>query len=206
MTTDTPSFNRAANASAVLTSLMVGDKVDGTAVASATATISGAGQKLDNQIHGTAVACIMLSMSIQEGGPASGAGPAVNLLNAMPRGSRAKALSAWFTAFSNIRCKLNAKSKQWEGGVLPATAKTYAVPDPKAAMDRPFWTAEEKDVTPSVFTTDKFKARVKALLAAAKADNAELDDEGKALLAGIEAATAPKAPASLDVLEIEGEA
>lgn len=195
MSNATPSFARADNSAAVLTSLMVGDKVDGTAVASATKSIAGAGAKLDNQIHGTAVACIMLSMSIAEGGPASGAGPATGLLNAMPKGSRAKALAAWFAAYSNLRLRYDKKAKAWTGGVLDAKAKSYAKPDPDAAMAKPFWSVEEADVVPQAFLTGNLTLAVANLIKKATADNAKLDAKGKAALSQLEAAAKTLAPA-----------
>lgn len=190
MTINRKTFNRALAASSVLTSLMDGNAVSGKAVASAIASIAGIGAKLDNQIHGTAVACIYLSMSVAEGGPASGAGPAVALMNAMPKGSRAKALGSWFAAFSNIRVKLDPKTKVWTGGVISSDLKSYAVPTPDAAMAKPFWTVEEVAPAPSAFTTDNLAKAVALLIGRAKADNAVLDVKGRAALADLETLSA----------------
>lgn len=186
MTLNRKTFDRAASASSVLTSFMEGNTVSAKGVMSAIGTIGTIGGKLDNMIHGTAVACIYLSMSISEGGPATGAAPAVALLNNMPKGSRSKALAAWFTAFSNVRLKYDKAAKAWAGGVVGSTAKSYAVPTPDAAMAKPFWTVEEAETLPTAFTTDTLAKRVAALIAAAKAENATLDLKGKAALADLE--------------------
>lgn len=177
-----PVFDRAASASSVLTSLMDGNAVSGRAVASATKSIGTIGGKLDNMIHGTAVACIYLSMSVAEGGPASGAKPAADLLNAMPKGSRAKALAAWFEAFSNIRPKFDKQAKAWTANVLPATAKTYALPRPTEAMDKPFWTVEERDTDPKAFD---FGGALMRLIKKAQDNLAALTDAERAALADL---------------------
>ncbi len=189
-------YNAATSAQAILTALTDGNAVSGKSVSEATKRIASTGAKLDNQIHGTAVACIYLSMSIAEGGPASGASPALGLINAMPKGSRVKALIAWFAAFSNVRIVYDKKAKKYTAGVLPSTAKTYAVPTPDAAMAKPFWTVEESDASPADYMTANFALAVKNLLAKATADNAKLDAKGKAALADLKAAAAKLAPAS----------
>lgn len=186
MTINRKSFNRAANGSAILTSLMDGNAVDASAVNAAIKSIGTAGRKLDTQIHGTAVACIYLSMSVAEGGPATGAKPAIDLLNALPKGTRAEKLAKWFATYSNVRVRWDKKAKAFTGGVLGADAKGYAVPRPNEAMDKPFFDLGKDERESVDFTTDMMAKRVAALLTAAKADNAKLDAKGKAALADLE--------------------
>lgn len=142
-------FARAACASSVLSSFYSGDKLDLKAVASATGAIGRAGAKLDTQIHATAVACIVASLPHEEGGYLN-AEPARQLLNAMPKGSRAKALAAWFEAFSNVR--LRREEKGWTVKMVGPANKMYVKADPDAAMAKPFWSVEEQGTDPKAFT------------------------------------------------------
>lgn len=189
MTMNRKIYDRGASASAVLTSLMSGNAVDAKAVTSATKSIALAGAKLDNQIHGTAVACIYLAMSVAEGGPATGAAPAVALMNAMPKGSRAKALAAWFAAFSNVRLKL--ENGVWAGGVLAATLKSYAVPRPDEAMAKPFWSVDEAEGDPAAYN---FGKAVAALLAKATKNLETMSPADKTALLALTKAAAPVLP------------
>lgn len=195
MTINRKSFNRAAEGTSILTSLMDGNAVDASAVNAAIKSIATTGRKLDTQIHGTAVACVYLSMSIAEGGPASGAGPAVALLNALPKGTRAEKLAKWFATFSNIRVRWDKKAKAFTGGVLAADAKGYAMPRPNEAMNLPFYDMGKDERETVDFTTDNFAKAVAALLGKATADNAKLDAKGKAALADLQKVANKLAPA-----------
>lgn len=188
-------FNRAMPASSFLTHLMDGNAVDAGKVSTATSFIGTDATKLQDKIHGVAVACIYLSMSVAEGGPATGAAPALRLLNVLPKGQRAKDLAAWFAKFSNIRVRFDPKAKAWTGGVIDAKTKLYAVPRPNEAMDCPFWELAKDDRIGADFTTDKLASRVKAIITAAKADTAKLDAKGKAALADLESLAAKLEPA-----------
>lgn len=188
MTINRKTFNRALAGSAVLSAMMTGDTVSAKAVDAAIKSIATAGAKLDNQIHGTAVACLMLSLSVAEGGPASGAGPAVRLLNALPKGTRAEKLAKWFATFSNVRVRWDKEAKAFVGGVITDKSKMYAAPRPDAAMETPFYDLGRDPRETVDFTTDKLAKAVAHLLAKAKAENAKLDSKGKAALADLEAA------------------
>lgn len=160
-------FANAKDASAVLTSLHAGgNAIDSGAVASAIKWIASTGKKLDDRIHATAVACIHLSMPQDVGGHLN-ADSARQLLNAMPRGSRAKALAAWFEAFSNIRLTYDKKAGEWKVKLLKPQDAGYADADPKAAFDKPFWSVDEQDVDAAAFSIG---ALLKTLLT--KADKA----------------------------------
>lgn len=191
----TKTLIRSLSAPAILTALGDGNIVSPKFVDWAITRIGTAGKKLDNLIHGTAVACIYLSMPHKEGGH-NCANRALKLIKAMPKGSRSKTLIAWFHAYSNIRIVTDAKTKELTAGVLPPTSKQYKAADPIAAMDKPFWSVDEVAPTPADFTTDAFAKRVAALIKAAKADNAKLDAKGIAALADLEGLAATLAPAA----------
>lgn len=181
----TKTLDRAISAPAILTALHEGNAVSPKFVDGAITRIGTMGKKMDNLLHSTAVACIYLSMPHTDGGH-NCAARALKLLQAMPKGSRAKALIAWFHAYSNIRIVKDSKTGGLKAGVLKPENKQYKIADPIAAMAKPFWTVEEKDVDPADFTTDSLAKRVAALIKAAKSDNARLDAAGIAALADLE--------------------
>lgn len=174
------------NARAVLTALNEGNSIDAKRVDASIRYVTQTGAKLLPTIHATAVACIHLSMPHIDGGH-NCAIRATNLVNAMPKGTRVKALVAWFAAFSNIRLVWDKKLNTYKGGVLKPEAKAYVQADPGGAMLKPFWTPEEKDVDPAVFTDSKFATAIANLIARAKGSNATLDAKGLAVLADLEA-------------------
>jgi hypothetical protein len=197
----TKTLDRALSAPAILTALNEGNNVSPKFVDGAITRIGTMGKKLDNLIHGTAVACIYLSMPHKEGGH-NCAARALKLVKAMPKGSRAKALVAWFHAYSNIRIVKDTKSGELKAGVLKPENKQYKAADPVAALANPFWSVEEKDVDPAAFTTDSLVKRVAALIKAAKADNAKLDAAGIAALADLEGLATKLATKAADPLEL----
>lgn len=177
------------DAQAVLSSMMSGNLYDPNKVDTNVTYIGTAGRKLDGTIHGTAVACLYLSMPHADGGH-NCAIRAVRLANAMPKGSRVKALVAWLSAYSNIRLRYDTKSGRYVGGVLKPTDKTYRAVTKTMladAMAKPFWSVEEKVTLPSEFTDSSLAKAVANLIAKAQADNASLSILGKAALADLEA-------------------
>lgn len=197
----TKTLDRAISAPAILTALNDGNAVSAKFVDGAITRIGTAGKKLDNLIHGTAVACIYLSMPHKDGGH-NCAARALKLLQSMPKGSRAKALVAWFHAYSNIRFVKDSKTGALKAGVLKPDNKQYKPADPITAMDKPFWSVEEKDVDPSEFTTDNIAKAIAALIKKAKADNAKLDAVGIAALADLEGLATKIATKAADPLEL----
>jgi hypothetical protein len=171
-------------AGAVLTSLHEGNAVCSRKVDAEIKWIGGTGKKMDGSIHATAVACIYLSMPHLDGGH-NCAIRAERLVNAMPKGSRVKALVAWFTRFSNIRL-IRQEDGSYKGAVLKPTAKDYKDADPQTALTKPFYSVEEKDVDPAAFDDQAFAKAVAALIKRAKSDNAALGAEGLAALADLE--------------------
>ena len=137
---------------AALSGLQTGNRFDGAKVQARTKSIQGRGYKLDVDIH--AVACATLFMAMPEGlGGNSNCEPARQLLMAMPKGSRAKTLCDWFAAHSNIVLK-QGKDGKWSVGLDKSEARKDddALPAlAKAAMDKPFWTVEEKTKGPEAF-------------------------------------------------------
>ncbi len=186
MTDKSKTFDRA-NIFSAFASMQEGNGFSTSAVDKNIGWIASTGKKMDCMIHATAVVCIYLSMPHKDGGH-NCANRALKLVNAMPKGSRVKALVAWFHAYSNIRLRWDKKAGAYTAGVLKPSAKDYKPADPQTAMSKPFWSVEEKDVDPSEFTTDTLAKRVAALLKAASAANAKLDAKGKAALADLQAA------------------
>lgn len=206
-----------ADASVILNSFRKSDNM-GASIAEQIKWIGSTGKKLDAVIHATAVGCIYMSMPLDENGFLN-ADPAIKLMNAMPKGSRAKALAAWFEAFSNIRVKMDPKSASWVGGLLKPTDKLYVEAKPVDAFAKPFWSVEEKNTDPKAFLLGEQLARL--IKMASKPENLEgMTDDEKAFLndLGKLAATAPKRnsdtakpapvapvePAAADALETVG--
>lgn len=176
-------FNRATDARTVLNSFYAGSSIDGKALATGIKAIAATGKKLDVQMHATAVACLVSSMPMADGGHLN-ATPAAQLLNAMPKGSRAKALAAWFEAFSNIVLKKD-KEGAWVAKLTPPTQKNYKAltdKDVQAALDKPFWSVDEKDTDPKAFLLGPAIAK---LLKMAEQHLAEMSDADKAALADL---------------------
>lgn len=169
------------SAGAVLNSLNEGNLVSGKKVDASIKWIASTGSKMDATIHATAVACIYLSMPHKEGGH-NCAMRALALVNAMPKGSRVKALVAWFHAYSNIRFRWEKKAGAYSAGVLKPEAKEYRDARPADALAKPFWSVEEKAVDPAEFTHDKFAAAVAALIKKATAAVDKLSPADKAAL------------------------
>lgn len=180
-----------ADASVILNSFRKSDNM-GASIADQIKWIAATGKKLDAVIHATAVGCILMSMPLDENGFLN-ADPAIKLMNAMPKGSRAKALAAWFEAFSNIRVKLDPKSGEWVGGLLKPTDKLYAVAKPEDAFAKPFWSVEEKNTDPKAFLLGEQLARLIKMASDPK-NLADMTDDEKAFLNDLSklAATAPK--------------
>jgi len=178
-----------ADASAILNSFRKSNDM-GAAISEQIKWIKATGKKLDAVIHATAVGAIYMSMPLDEHGYLN-ATPAINLMNAMPKGSRAKALAAWFEAFSNIRVKVG-KDGVWEGGLLKPEQKGYEQAKPEDAFAKPFWSVEEAKVDPKAFILGEQLARL--IKMASKPENMQdMSEEERTFLAELQA-VAVKAP------------
>ena len=138
-------------------------------------TIAGNGAKLDARIHATAVALVHRAADHRD------ASLVPNLISAMPKSSRRKALIAWFHAYSNVIIKVDAKGVV-TAGVPKVESKLYRQPDPVKAEASPFWSVDEKDTDPKAFL---FGKRIAALLKAAEAHVDALSTSDKAVLADL---------------------
>jgi phospholipase/lecithinase/hemolysin len=104
--------------------------------------IGTTGAKLDAIIHATAVAILH---NAKDTGQTT---PALDLLKAMPKSGRAKALKAWFETMSPIRINADLTEVKLAG---KADTRVWLIED---ATDTPFWELNpEKDV--QVFDLDK---------------------------------------------------
>ena len=178
-----------ADASAILNSFRKSNDM-GAAISEQIKWIKATGKKLDAVIHATAVGAIYMSLPLDEHGYLN-ATPAINLMNAMPKGSRAKALAAWFEAFSNIRVKVG-KDGVWEGGLLKPEQKGYEQAKPEDAFAKPFWSVEEAKVDPKAFILGEQLARL--IKMASKPENMQdMSEEERTFLAELQA-VAVKAP------------
>lgn len=186
-----------ADASVILNSFRKSDNM-GASIAEQIKWIGTTGKKMDAVIHATAVGCILMSMPLDENGFLN-ADPAIKLMNAMPKGSRAKALAAWFEAFSNIRVKLDGKTATWTGGLLKPTDKLYKAADPTTAFAKPFWSVDEKATDPKAFLLGEQLARLIKMASDPK-NMADMTDDEKAFLVDLTklAAAAPKRGAGTD--------
>lgn len=131
--------------------MRIAGKVDSKAFANGIAVVKDTGAKLDARIHALAMACIDMAMpsTVCDAG-ASNCEPARQLLNAMPKISRAKTLADWFEAHSNIRAKFDKKAGDWKCNLAKKDALSYMASaeklmEARAAADKqPFFTPEEK--------------------------------------------------------------
>jgi hypothetical protein len=175
---------------AVFTGLHDGNSISPKGVDASIRYVASTGAKLDGTIHGTAVACIHLSMPHKDNGH-NCANRAAALVNAMPKSSRRKALIAWFTAFSNIRFVADPSNKAvLKGHVLPPSSKMYADARPDDAYVKPFWTVEEKGTDASEFNALSLAKAVAALIKRASNENAKLDSSALDVLADLKGLSA----------------
>jgi hypothetical protein len=181
------------DSNAVLESLKTDNHFDVTKIDASNVTVYNMGRKSDAIIHATAVACIYLSMPHVDGGHNCHI-RAMNLVNNMPKGSRVKALVAWFAAYSNVRLIFDKKVGKYRGGVLKPDLKGYDVATPQAALAKPFWMVEEANVSPKAFTDDTLAIAVANLIARAKMDNAVLSVKGLAALKDLQTISAANPP------------
>lgn len=146
--------------------------------------IKTTGKKMDAVMHSTAVACLAASQTHENGGhhcPIR----AAKMLNAMPRGSRAKTLADWFEHFSNLRPKFDKKANEWRVGMLASTSKGYKEQiDLIAAFAKPFYAVEEK--------TDGAKAFDVGALMAQLIRACERADKGEVIMSAEDRAAASK--------------
>lgn len=122
-------------------SLRDGNKFSTDKVADLTISIGSRGRALDADIHAAAYACLHFAMptAIDGANGASNAEPARFLVASMPRGARQKCLVDWFEAHSNIRLKMDKKTKAWKCGLAKKDAATYIQPDDLMAMAAKAW-------------------------------------------------------------------
>lgn len=136
------------------------------------AWIKTTGTKMDAVMHSTAVACLAASQLHENGGhhcPLRFA----KMLNAMPRGSRAKTLADWAEHFSNLRAKYDKKAGEWKVGILTSASKGYKEQiDLIAAFAKPFYEVEEKTDGAKAFDVGALMAQL--VRAIEKADKGEV--------------------------------
>ncbi|GEM_PF-1559569 len=172
-----------AKAQAKLSTLKAGNGFDGAAISKLCASIKTRGNNLDIDIHAAAVAALG---RVADHDDTSGAQA---LLNAMPRGSRAKTLAEWCLHFGNVVAVFDKRNGLWTCKLLPKDERKPISLD--AAFKRPFWDVEEK-VQAGAFN---LAALVAALIK--KADKAvdEMSDTDRAALADLKVINAKFAPA-----------
>lgn len=110
------------------------------------------------------------------------------LVTAMPKGARRNDLIAWFVAFSNVRIKLDKETGRYKSGLCSKNDKSWRDATAldaglKEAWDRPFYSVEEAKRDANPFDSKAFAAAVAKLIKRAQADNAQLSDTDKAVLA-----------------------
>jgi len=134
--------------------------------------IKTTGTKMDAVMHSTAVACLAASQTHENGGHHC---PLrfERMLNAMPRGSRAKTLADWAEHFSNLRAKYDKKAGVWKVGILtPASKQHKEQIDLIAAFAKPFYEVEEKTDGAKAFDVGALMAQL--VRACEKADKGEV--------------------------------
>lgn len=134
--------------------------VDQRRLVTLTRQIKATGQKLDDQIHAAAYACLMLARADNNGEPAR------QLVLAMPKAGRAKTLADWFEAHSNIRLALS-KDGEWSVGMAKGKHQKdhAALADLMViAWNKPFYTVAEQTKGPKAFSAadafNSFMARI----------------------------------------------
>lgn len=190
----TKNVRETGDASVILNSFRKSNNMSG-AISDQIKWIKSTGAKLDAVIHASAVGCIYMSMPLDEGGFLN-ADMAARLLNSMPKGSRVKALAAWFEAFSNVFPKRD-KNGEWACGLIKPTDKRYKAADPTTAFAKPFYSVEEKNTDPKAFILGEQLARL-IKLASKPETMADMSEDERAFLAELTAvaAKAPKKPAA----------
>lgn len=144
-----------------LAGMKVGSHYAAAKVNAVSASIKRRRDNMDADIHAAAVASIYLSMPKAEGGDCNGE-PARQLMNAIPRGIRAKTLTDWFEANSNIRLSFDKKAGEYKVKMVAPSDPEYRKATPDRAFDRPFWTAKEKTDGAKVFLVQNAMANMVA--------------------------------------------
>jgi hypothetical protein len=189
---------------AIIASLKVGGKFDPAKVKAKTSGLAKSAANVVAGIHAVGVACLQFAAPVSHGGNTNGE-PARQLVNALPKGVRQKALVAWLEAHSNIRLRYDKKAGEYTVKLIgPDLPKMFKDGDTLAALAiageaQPFWSVAEKDHAPSEFDA---VARLERMLAAAdKFDSGvaqiirDAQEAVRVRLAAIDAAKAFKADA-----------
>lgn len=121
-------------------------------------SIARTGKKWHNDVHTAAVAILVASLPTDEGGHTDCSRYA-KLMAAMPKGSRANALKAWFSHFTNIRVNGDGKS-----GLLKPGQKGYQKVDVALASKTTFWDLTPEPAVPQALTDIELDAMVQRLL------------------------------------------
>lgn len=134
--------------------VLAGLRADHSSFAARVSWLKTTGAKVDAVTHALAIYCIYQSMPADP--TVTGVGnlnisPVMDLMNAMPKSARAKALAAWFNAFSNVRVT-EAKGKWSVKLVKPGTDDFKADIDIAKATANPFWIVPEKATAPEEFS------------------------------------------------------
>lgn len=159
--------------------------------------VAGNKAKMDAAMHIAAYGAILLSLPADNGGNLN-ATPAAQLLNALPRGSRAKTLAAWFAAFSNIAPTYDKAAGMWTAKMIGPKSSHYKPEvDSEAAFRKPFWAVEEKAPKPREFLLSAGLCRlIEAAEREAKAH--ALDADSASILADLRVLRAKYVPAKAD--------
>jgi hypothetical protein len=167
-----------AKAQARLDTLKAGNGYDAGAISKLCASIKQRGNLLDIDIHAAAVAGLG---RVADDNDTSGVAA---LLNAMPRGSRAKTLAEWALHFGNLVALFDKKNGMWTCKLLPKEQRKEISLD--KAFARPFWDVEEK-VTPGVFSLSLLVAQ---LIKKAEREVDTMSEQDKAALADLKVISA----------------
>ena len=190
----------------MLSDLKVDGKFDPAKVRDKTAGIKRSAANVAAGIHAVGVAALHFAMPVSHGGTTNGE-PARQLVNALPKGLRQKALVAWFEAHSNIRLRYDKKAGEYSvklvGPDLPKMFKDgdALVKLAQAGEAQPFWAVEEKATAPSEFDA---VARLEGMLKAADKFDAEVAKIIRDAQAAVKLrlAAIADAKASLEVAEL----
>lgn len=134
--------------------VLAGLRADHSTFAARVTWLKNTGAKVDAVTHALALYCIYQSMPADATVTGTGnlnISPTMDLMGAMPKSSRAKALAAWFNAFSNVRVT-EAKGKWSVKLVKPGTDDFKADIDLNKAKANPFWIVPEKATAPEEFS------------------------------------------------------
>jgi len=154
------------SAAVLLTQLHTGNSIDPKKCKTMLTHVRNGDKLNEMRTHALAVAAIHRSMPIGQGGSFD-CSLADTLVNSLGKRVRAKALVAWFAAYSNIRLLRDDKTGLYTAKLIPPASKMFVEAKPADALAKPFWEVEEKGTDPASFTTETLDRRLSLLLKAA---------------------------------------